>query len=584
MLLRGLLGAVAAVVLSYVSFLTITYMWPRFAGEPTLEGGLVTLGYPAPGTQLLWLQCNDACKMRACAQHEERQACIERLRPSVSVRPAGSADWLQSERHVRILPQEHLLPLINATVFELFNLQPCTRYEYRASVVAGTEAEANMLITQDKFRSAPAADQAGCNNLIGLSSSSASDAAAVAPSSSSSLADVRMLFGSCLGTSIFSDLRVFRWVLERANASGEVLDLVLLLGDTVYTDIPVLADEVAYGQVWSDPAFSALFHRVPFVATYDDHELINDWSLVDSHERYEGAMRFFDEWVGAKNPPPPPAWDVARQGPLPILPPPSLPEPEWALAPSSPANRPRYFNFSYGSLASFFVLDTRQYASPPSNKGGPSDPRRRTKLGMEQLAQLKAWLLVDTAPFKFLCSSVAWSSLAWKPRPDGWSDFEVERDGIFDFIAAHGLKGVTLLSADLHWSGSFHFTKYNLHEATVSPLQSFGLPSWNPPDTLEETQTYLSEWANHAGLIELHAGPKGVVRPSADASAAVGSGAPTTPRVVVHAQAPGALLNISVFKYNYGTPKRHRSIVWRWDDMDHSRPVTRSLAQHEDIS
>jgi len=578
MLLRALLLTALALVVPYVSYLTLAYNWPRLMGSPSLEQGLVALGHMAPGEQLLWAHCNARCRSEACKRaqgmEEQRQKCAQQLRVSVRLRGAGvGTAWLPADAHVRVgdtLPPRlrHTLPLVNATLVQLHGLKPCTRYEYRASMVLPDTAAAEgqeqelLLLAQDEFRSAPAADQPGCGPR---------GSAALAPlSSAAASADVRVVWGSCLGPSPFSDLRVFRWLLEREQEGAGHTDMVLLLGDTVYTDIPAVADDVAYAQVWSDAAFQALFRRVPFVATYDDHELVNDWSLADSHQRFEQAMVFFDEW-NAKNPPPPPEWDVATQGPIPSLPPGAEEaQKPFALSLDSPASRRRYFSFDIGSLASFFVLDTRQYATPPVEKGGTAEPTHRTRLGAEQLAQVKAWLVApSTRPFKFLCSSIAWSSLAWKPRPDGWADFVHERRDLFDFIAAHGIRGVTLLSADLHWSGSFHFRRYNLHEVSVSPLQSFGLPSWNHADTAEEVQTYLSQWANHAGILEMHAGAEGVQQPQ--------EGVP-----LVQATAPGAWLNVSVFKYMYARPRRHRSIILRWDDMRHDTPVSASQAQHKD--
>ena len=332
----------------------------------------------------------------------------------------------------------------------------------------------------------------------------------------------------------------------------------------MYTDIPLLEDSVAYAQIWNDGAFTRLFSKVPFYGTYDDHELLNDWSLADSHDRFDQAMTFFDEFVGGKNPPPP-AWEAGRMGALP----PPLPLPEggrrFDLDASRTGARPRYFHFTRGAHAGFFVLDTRQYASPPPRQGGPSEPHLRTKLGAVQLALLKDWLLTSRSTFKFLCSSTAWTSTAFKFVQDGWAAYTHERDALFDFIVDHNITGVVLLSADLHWAGSFHLKQWNLHEVTVSPMQSFGLPYVITPSQTESNE-YSSGWRMHFGQIEVHSA----------ATVAQGQGQEDA--------APAAAspwINITVYRYQYGEPKPHRSIVLRASDMTH-RAVNSSFAVHLD--
>ena len=263
-------------------------------------------------------------------------------------------------------------------------------------------------------------------------------------------------------------------------------------------------------------------------------------------------MRFFDEFVGSKNPVAP-VWSESRMGARPqssgvvggLL----EGERSFELDPARPSVRPRYFSFNRGTLASYFVLDTRQYASPAIKQGGPWLPERRTKLGAVQLALLKDWLLISTATFKFIASPVAWSALAFKFMQDGWAAYLHERDSIFDFIVEHNITGVVLLSADLHWAGIFHFRRWNLHEVTVSPIQSFGLANWFSSELFDqEVCEYQSRWTNHFAQMEIF-GPT-----SSDG------------------QAQDPSVQVDIYKYQYGEPRVDHSITWKLSAMRH-QPV-----------
>ena len=301
---------------------------------------------------------------------------------------------------------------------------------------------------------------------------------------------------------------------------------------------------------------------------FDDHEIYNDWSLADSHERFAVAMRWFDLFVGARNPPSP-VWNETRQGPMPPAAPRLMPgETSFELdvaVHGSAVVKPRYYSFDRGTAASFFVLDTRQYASPPPERGGPSDPARRTKLGAVQLAHLLDWLRTTPATFKFIASPVAWASGVFKFVQDGWAAFEFERDLIFDYIVAHRITGVVLLSADLHWAGCMHFKRWNLVEFTISPIQSFGLPAHVRHDDNQELQ-YQSMWRNHFGEMEVFdddAAPTGTAGKDAGNNA-------------------GPYLNLNIYRYRYDEPKIVHRVRINLSDMAPG-PADRSPAQQTEI-
>jgi hypothetical protein len=371
------------------------------------------------------------------------------------------------------------------------------------------------------------------------------------------------------------------------------LTQVLLLGDTVYVDIPLIEDSAAYAQVWSDAAFAELFTRVPFVAIFDDHELENDWSLSHEHWHFHRGMKFFDEWLGSKNPR---AVGEEKEGKesrgssqlesgveSEATLRPSSPIPPYALDPSHPSVRPRYFTFQRGRHAEFFVLDTRQYATPVEVQDEESDasasskaPRfARTKLGSIQLRALKHWLLSSRSTFKFICSSVSWSSTAFKFVQDGWGSYLSERNALFDFIVAEKITGVVLLSADLHWSAIFHFQQWNLYEISVSPLQSFGLPHWITSSETERT-VWSSTWRQHAGQIEIYENLQRNEKSEENRRevSAEHDSSDTFPSTETY-------LNVSIFRYTHGHPKRATSLILTASRMKHGR-VEHSTAEHEE--
>lgn len=344
---------------------------------------------------------------------------------------------------------------------------------------------------------------------------------------------VAISFGSCLGVSPFADIRAFDWLFHRRHDRSE---MVVLMGDTVYVDIPKLDHYVAYKQIWNDRAFRRLFGEIPFLGTYDDHEIVNDWSTSDGIEQYYDAMAFFDEFVAAKNPPPPPMSAASA----------------WTHTPDSnspPGARRRYFTFQRGRHVAGFVLDTRQYASPVLRGENATDANEsspdRTKLGPVQKADLFEWLTTTTATYKFIFSSVAWTRCAYKFVQDGWAAYRHERNEIFDFIRDRNITGVVLLSADLHWSGVFHFKEWNLYEITASPIQSFPLPHWilNIPN---EEKLFSSAMYMHIG--ELRVVTDGLSSPT---------------------------LNTTIWKYMYGQPKIAYSRLWNVHDF-----VPMNLATH----
>eukprot|EP00300_Choanocystis_sp_HF-7_P030265 c39054_g1_i1.p1 GENE.c39054_g1_i1~~c39054_g1_i1.p1 ORF type:complete len:963 (+),score=127.38 c39054_g1_i1:28-2916(+) len=272
--------------------------------------------------------------------------------------------------------------------------------------------------------------------------------------------------------------------------SASSLDFFLFLGDTIYSDsilrrlVPeqypsAEAQSLAeYREVYqksrqSKPALQQLMKRVPIFASWDDHEVQNDYT---------------GETVSR------PRFNAARQAFLESFPfPPESP----SAAPLDPtcAGKPMYRTWSYGSDVDFFSLDTRSCRSASAVSsclvngaedvvaGLPAAHRAflkqaaesaglsssfilpdtspqclavmnspsRTMLGPTQFNQLKEDLRRSTATFKIILTSVPIQNLPLSGS-DKWIGYGFERRKLLEFIRDRVSGQVVFFSTDTHAS------------------------------------------------------------------------------------------------------------------------------------
>lgn len=117
-------------------------------------------------------------------------------------------------------------------------------------------------------------------------------------------------------------------------------------------------------------------------------------------------------------------------------------------------------SFSYGD-ADFFILDSRSQRDPLSEP----DTARKSMLDGDKLgaagqwAWLKRGLRQSTATWKFIFSPVSFNPTV--PKPDGWNGYQSERARLLDLVRNKKIRGVIIISGDLHmgaiddgtWSG-----------------------------------------------------------------------------------------------------------------------------------
>ncbi|KAK5737686.1 hypothetical protein LTR17_006548 [Elasticomyces elasticus] len=218
-----------------------------------------------------------------------------------------------------------------------------------------------------------------------------------------------------------------------ANALQDIkAQFMLFLGDFIYIDVPRRHGSTAedyrreYRQLYASPDWPAASKELPWIHTYDDHEVANDWS-GNTTGIFAAANDPYEHYHISVNPP------AARTGET-------------------------YFSFTQGP-ATFFMLDTRRYRSPNDETDGTDpvtgDPTK-TMLGHQQLADLLDWLKCPEAPgvrWKILVSSVPFTKNWWFGAQDTWRGYLGERQIILEAMWDVGLKGgvgVIVLSGDRH--------------------------------------------------------------------------------------------------------------------------------------
>jgi len=194
-------------------------------------------------------------------------------------------------------------------------------------------------------------------------------------------------------------------------------DLLALLGDTVYADYPPRPAKGLRDLRWhhrlhrGDPHLRAALAEIPTLATWDDHEVANNFDR--DHPLAAAGRRAFLEYWPARLPRPP--------------------------------ERGLHRRAAWGDVAEVFVLDTRglRRAPPP----GDLSAAARVLLGDEQGRWLREGLKDSRAAFKLVLSAVPLGLAGW---PDTWDGFPQERAALLEWIKEQGVEGVVFLSGDLH--------------------------------------------------------------------------------------------------------------------------------------
>ena len=232
--------------------------------------------------------------------------------------------------------------------------------------------------------------------------------------------------------------------------AAEDLDLVVHVGDYLYerSGDETLADfRTNHARYKTSPDLQAAHAAFPFVLTFDDHEVENNWAAGVSQPDNEASnepSRFLQLRANAFQ---------AYYEHLPLRRP---------QRPSGP-DISMYRRLAYGGLATFHVLDTRQYRSDQLTEafpGGPQDPRvydaSRTFMGDEQERWLFDGMKASGARWNVVAQQTIMAQVDYDAGPglsvnhDQWDGYAVSRNRFMSFLEQARPTNPVVLSGDWH--------------------------------------------------------------------------------------------------------------------------------------
>jgi alkaline phosphatase D len=291
-----------------------------------------------------------------------------------------------------------------------------------------------------------------------------------APAAGAAVGSLRLAVATC------QDFQTGYWPAYSALAEEDV-DVVLHLGDYIYESDPksVFPDRLhtkpqtvglgqlvtlddyraRHAQYKTDPALQAAHAIAPWIVTWDDHEVENDYAtLVDEMKdigpRHQAQDAFAQQRAAAYQ---------AYYEHMPI---------RARLRPGSPDLR-IFRRFDFGDLARFNVLDTRQYrtdqptAVPPGSGAEAAGQGNvtGTLTGEEQEAWLKDGLVTSRAQWNVLAQQVMMSrtrlpdllnTVPFLTNLDQWDGYAPQRQRLLQFLADESISSPVVLAGDTHSS------------------------------------------------------------------------------------------------------------------------------------
>jgi alkaline phosphatase D len=244
------------------------------------------------------------------------------------------------------------------------------------------------------------------------------------------------------------------------HLAADDLDLVMHTGDYIYEgaattnpdavrrhDGPEVGDLTSYRNrhalYRTDPDLQAAHAAFPFVVTWDDHEVENNYAGAISQDEIP-AEEFLDRRANAY-------------------------KAYWEHMPLRASQRPDgadmrlYRRFTYGDLAGVSVLDTRQYRSNQACGDGTDDvpcgdwdDPARTLMGAEQEAWLLDGLGRSRARWNVISQQVFMAErdfLVGEGRRlsmDGWDGYPAARQRLIGGMIDRGVRNLVVLTGDVH--------------------------------------------------------------------------------------------------------------------------------------
>ena len=257
-----------------------------------------------------------------------------------------------------------------------------------------------------------------------------------------------------------------------AAGTRKDLDALIQMGDAVYADgSRTLAD---YRARWWDnlskSGYQALRASASLFATWDDHEVDNDWDpeTVDPAKLAAARDAFFEH--------------------MPICREEGCPDRLWRKQ-------------RFGQTVEVFVLDSR------GERSRSALPKRY--LGDEQMQWLKQGLKESRARFKLVVNSVPISTfpqIFQGSIKDRWETFPEAREELLSFIEGNELPGVLFLAGDFHLAMIGRASLYGPGSRTLEVLAGPGAQIGHPFASWLKGKQY--DWASSTNNVAaLHFDP-----------------------------------------------------------------------------
>lgn len=251
-------------------------------------------------------------------------------------------------------------------------------------------------------------------------------------------------FGACACTNNGRSMDV----LSQAGARTD-LDCFLLLGDTTYNDSATTLAQYRskWRQNFSTAGYRSLRGSTSLIATWDDHEVTNDWNPETlSQSRVAIATQTFFEHL--------------------------------PLARSENAPNQIWRKLRWGKTVEFFVLDCRGERKPSTRSAANAQYISRA-----QMDWLKTGLETSPARFKVIMNSVPISDfpgLFDLLKRDRWEGYPAQRDEILRHVEQRNIRGVLWVAGDFHLASVGRASASGVGSNALEVLAGPGAQSANP--------------------------------------------------------------------------------------------------------
>jgi alkaline phosphatase D len=231
------------------------------------------------------------------------------------------------------------------------------------------------------------------------------------------------------------------------------LDFVAFVGDYIYEVAPwpgLLREHVGigeartladyrnrYAQYRTDPLLAAMHAAAPWIATWDDHEVDDNWAGdIPADPKRQSHAEFHARRAAATQ---------AYYEHMPIR----------ARAPHDTDFR-LYRRLRFGDLATVHVLDTRQYRSPHPTRLSEAYAPWRTMTGRPQERWLLEGMAQSSSRWNLLANQVMMAQSDRTPGPkqnfswDSWDGYRVQRARLMDYFGSGATRNPVVLTGDQH--------------------------------------------------------------------------------------------------------------------------------------